>query len=458
MLKRWVPWMLMISGLGCLEAPRPRGGTQTLDEPPQAADGGTVEALACNALGAFTLSAGSSTVGGPEKRRWNVIVARIQSDLLGSGTNAIWAYNFRVDPARVGETIRIDPPSANASYDTAGETVIVGANCTTGFRSCERTYMAERGFVRFEAVATAPGQRYAGTFSGLALRRVSFDAVTYATRFIEGEPCLGLDGFTFNSTSVGSCDSQTTCGGCTPLNGCGWCTNVGQCIAGTEAGPVNGACGGGDWSWLTTQCPNANTACSVNTTCGTCTPVDGCGWCASTRRCVSGTQTGSSDGMCTGSNWQWVVSQCPAIVDAGVSVRDAGAPSRDAVSATDAAMGLGGPGQSGPIAVESTGAATASSTAGAQTAPYAECEVATSSCVSSSPTCVNGGGQTFGVCGSTCARDAECAAGGVCVRFRDNTGRCLRLCPSRGCGGRLTCRNFSTLAGATSPVCVPNYW
>ena len=48
------------------------------------------------------------------------------------------------------------------------------------------------------------------------------------------------------------CRRYTSCGTCTPAQGCGWCDNT--CSSGSSSGPSFGRCGGG-WAWITAQCP-----------------------------------------------------------------------------------------------------------------------------------------------------------------------------------------------------------
>jgi len=115
------------------------------------------------------------------------------------------------------------------------------------------------------------------------------------------------------------CESATTCGACTPMGECGFCRNNGRCLHGTATGPDNMACTMADWAWLTSQCGGRDgggadvppVMCQTTTTCATCTPRIGCGWCRTTNTCIPGTSaTMSTDGTCTGANWAYVPSAC----------------------------------------------------------------------------------------------------------------------------------------------------
>lgn len=110
-------------------------------------------------------------------------------------------------------------------------------------------------------------------------------------------------------TSTDPCGGYGSCAGCTPNAGCGWCGGESSCRSGTSGGASGGgACTG--WIWQPRDCGGTTTdPCAVNTTCGTCTPVDGCGWCGATSRCASGTATGPSSGSC-GSGYAWLPSEC----------------------------------------------------------------------------------------------------------------------------------------------------
>ena len=56
------------------------------------------------------------------------------------------------------------------------------------------------------------------------------------------------------------CAGAGTCGTCTPMSGCGWCGALGRCLAGTESGPAGTSCPSG-WAWLPTEC-GGGTTCS----------------------------------------------------------------------------------------------------------------------------------------------------------------------------------------------------
>ncbi|MGO9834072.1 MAG: hypothetical protein ACLP1X_07655 [Polyangiaceae bacterium] len=81
------------------------------------------------------------------------------------------------------------------------------------------------------------------------------------------------------------------------------------------------------------------TMCSAYTTCGSCTPVIGCGWCFGARG-GSCAPDPDSCGDATEFTWTWNASGCPD-VDASVVPLDAGASaSPDGTTPTEAAAPL----------------------------------------------------------------------------------------------------------------------
>ncbi len=116
----------------------------------------------------------------------------------------------------------------------------------------------------------------------------------------EEQPCCAGDACDSSlSCSGGRCimlDPQcsfTTCGTCTGPAGCGWCESSGRCMAGNTAGPSGTTCA--DWIWASDHCPEA---CTVRTSCSSCTSLFACGWCAETASCTRGTLGGPITGSC----------------------------------------------------------------------------------------------------------------------------------------------------------------
>jgi hypothetical protein len=84
--------------------------------------------------------------------------------------------------------------------------------------------------------------------------------------------------------------------------------------------------------------------CNANTTCDTCTPVQGCGWCfnATGGLCASGPDECSSASEFT---WTWNQSGCPDVdasvapLDAGTTPVEASSPASDGGTTTTADSG-----------------------------------------------------------------------------------------------------------------------
>lgn len=105
------------------------------------------------------------------------------------------------------------------------------------------------------------------------------------------------------------CASSTSCDTCTPRSGCGWCRRTNTCATGTSTGSNDRACAGTDWLWEPRQCP-APDPCARYTSCRSCAATNPCGWCQTSTgtRCASGSSSGPSSGSCT--RWTWRVESC----------------------------------------------------------------------------------------------------------------------------------------------------
>lgn len=394
------------------DTPDPNAGAGLEGPPMAAADAGpTGPSASCTPLGTLTLTNASSTFFAGTTPLYR-IGATLPAGLAGPGTSVMWAWGTGTATARSGATIRLQDSAANRSFGSSTEVIMVGVNCPEGggLFDCPHVYESVLGYARFDALATAPGQAFSGSFTGVELREVTVDLNTYESHFTGSGACLSLDTYAFTSTTRSSCPGNDTCGSCTAAAGCGWCANTGQCLPGTQSAPDNGACGGAQWSW-------------------------------------------TSD-MCT--------------ADAGAPPMDAGTPPRDAGAPDVGVPDVGTPDVGVPdvgmpdagittqphteSATEVSGAATA-----AQVSPYRTCS-ATADCGSSAPSCLHGTGHTNGVCSLTCTRDADCADSALCISFGSSGGRCLRLCPSGGCDTTLRCGSFRSTTGTTGSVCLPDYW
>jgi len=119
---------------------------------------------------------------------------------------------------------------------------------------------------------------------------------------------------------------RANCGACGRVCASGQICSAGVCVVTCGAGFTNcsGACRdtATDWSHCGTcgrACAPGETCvagacqidCGAQTSCGRCTPLNGCGWCGATRSCVriNPTCTGPATGTCPG-NWSCAPGDC----------------------------------------------------------------------------------------------------------------------------------------------------
>lgn len=112
--------------------------------------------------------------------------------------------------------------------------------------------------------------------------------------------------------STVNCASQTSCASCTAQATCGWCALTARCFDGTSTGPLGGATCALGWAWLSSACVSVD-PCSASTSCGACAGQAGCGWCGASNRCVTANtaRTGPASGVCL-SAWSGSVAACTA--------------------------------------------------------------------------------------------------------------------------------------------------
>lgn len=110
--------------------------------------------------------------------------------------------------------------------------------------------------------------------------------------------------------STGACASLTSCASCTAASTCGWCALTARCYDGAASGPTGGATCALGWAWVATACTSVD-PCTAAATCGTCAARAGCGWCGASSRCVTANTatTGPAAGTCA-SAWAGAVGAC----------------------------------------------------------------------------------------------------------------------------------------------------
>lgn len=182
--------------------------------------------------------------------------------------------------------------------------------------------------------------------------------------------------------------------------------------------------------------------CARYTSCAGCTPVNNCGWCGATGRCVSATSTGPVGGSCGGFVWQ--PRDCATVtppVDAGMP------PPADAGPATDPCSRQTACGACTPYAGCGWCGASNSCRLGSETGPTA------GSCASGwawqAADCTRGSAAF----GEPCRTPTDCSSGGLCVGSSATTAFCSRICTDDcTCPRGYSC-NARLANGQT--VCVP---
>lgn len=127
------------------------------------------------------------------------------------------------------------------------------------------------------------------------------------------------------ATAQTNCGGYTSCATCTPVGGCGWCSYNNVCEAGNQTGSFVG-CTGTYWTWSVTYCPATPapaSACSSFSSCSVCTTQGSCGWCSFNNQCQQGNATGSTTG-CTTPYWSWTSNQCAVPTPAPTPVNTCG--------------------------------------------------------------------------------------------------------------------------------------
>ena len=96
------------------------------------------------------------------------------------------------------------------------------------------------------------------------------------------------------------CD-HTSCDRCRQEARCGWCASSRTCLPGTEGGPSAGQCDSASWLWNPFECRDeSNSYCENLATLNQCVRSPGCGWCGNCLggACMAGSPNGPTSGSC----------------------------------------------------------------------------------------------------------------------------------------------------------------
>lgn len=90
---------------------------------------------------------------------------------------------------------------------------------------------------------------FVGAFCAVAACVGSPDTKAGTPSSDAGGPSPSVDA----ATPGDPCARLASCATCTPVDGCGWCGASGRCMSGSDSAPTAGTCGG-RWAWLPTAC------------------------------------------------------------------------------------------------------------------------------------------------------------------------------------------------------------
>jgi hypothetical protein len=194
--------------------------------------------------------------------------------------------------------------------------------------------------------------------------------------------------------------------------------------------------------------PAPGDPCNAITSCGECTPQATCGWCASTRRCMTGVVAGPTVGSCP-SGWSPFPMNCTTAAPDASTTPDVVVSTPDVLS-VDPCAGYGACGTcAAALNCGWCGAANRCMYATMASGPARE------TCTGGwaiEPSVCPGGGSGTTMFGGSCRTGTDCSTGGPCVNVSGGTPFC-----SQRCTDDCTCprgyRCVDTSAGFS--VCIP---
>ncbi|NCQ59467.1 MAG: hypothetical protein GW913_02210 [Myxococcales bacterium] len=230
--------------------------------------------------------------------------------------------------------------------------------------------------------------------------------------------------------------TASTCDGCVGSTGCGFCGDTGSCAAGSSTGPSAGSCT--DWKWLALDCAPPPTC--VHSDCGSCTGEYPCGFCGDTSSCQAGSSAGPDTGSCT--DWKWLVSECTA-PDPCVGASTCGGCTdilECGYCASTSSCVVGGP----------TGPSTGSCADWIYTGSECTCAPVTSSCTAAADCCTGLSCRAGATFGARCCVEAaaSCTTGADCCGYMDCVGgTCACRVAGRACLDTGDCCSGTCTAG-----------
>ncbi|KAJ4462661.1 hypothetical protein PAPYR_664 [Paratrimastix pyriformis] len=108
-----------------------------------------------------------------------------------------------------------------------------------------------------------------------------------------------------STVNASSCEGLTTFDSCRATIGCGWCAATMMCHSGSLQGPADSICA----TWFFDEDVQHTTVCHSMIDCSSCLAVEGCGWCSMTGTCLPGNASGPSQASCKAEAWSSFGSQ-----------------------------------------------------------------------------------------------------------------------------------------------------
>lgn len=326
-------------------------------------------------LGAATaqaaLDAGMATWAAPACTRWratNAGTTAVTAARAGDGENSfLWiSGSWPAELGGVNSTIGVTTPvwrsggyfiDADIQFNNVGfRWSTTGASNTVDTQSIATH--EEGHFLGLDHTTIRGAVMYPSYSGGLLRNLSSDDTAGVCTIYPSG---MAIPDAGMPPPSSDPCSRYTSCAGCTPVNNCGWCGATNSCVTSGPTGPTGGACASG-FAWLPNQCstttmpmPDAGAVadvpaatdvgaptdpCNRYTTCDSCAPVNPCGWCGATGRCVSGTPTGPSAGTC-GGGYVWDPAACSMPTTPPVGTAAFGEPCRQPADCSSGGICVG---------------------------------------------------------------------------------------------------------------------
>lgn len=229
---------------------------------------GTIPASLGTTAGVGAVEGGFATWASPSCTRWSTTDAGNTTTVANTGDRRnviMWVNAWPAELGSVSSVIGVTTPvwssggyfiDADIQFNNQGFRWNTTGTGGGNYVDAQSIATHEEGhFLGLDHSPTTSAIMYA-SYSG-GLKR------TLATDDQNGVCAIYPSGVAPTDTGVAPVDAGTSsgdpcsplgssCDGCTPYNGCGWCADSNQCLSGTRTGPLSGSCG--SWAWYQTDC------------------------------------------------------------------------------------------------------------------------------------------------------------------------------------------------------------